>query len=143
MVERTKGAATQKPTVRKEELSKQLGREGRGPKNPGVVAPPTSAGCRGNCWWDGTYTAGGVLSRRHRRRIVGLLSSFCFLVLMMSVILRQRPPRQSDDVKPSASSHDFLEDRPVHSRRMQYAGRLSHIAVLAIRESEIRDILVI
>ena len=44
------GAATQKQTVRhrggdpktdqrKEELSKQLGLEGRGPENPGVVAP--------------------------------------------------------------------------------------------------------
>ena len=41
-----------KTDQRKEELSKQLGGEGRGPENPGVVAPLTSASCRGNCWWD-------------------------------------------------------------------------------------------
>ena len=66
------GAATQKPTELKEELSKQLGGEGRGPENPGVVAPLTSASCRGNCLWDWTST-GGVRSRRHRLRVDGLL----------------------------------------------------------------------
>ena len=70
------GAATQKPSVRqrggdpktdqqKEELSKQLGCEGKGPENPGFVAPLTSTSCRGNFWWDWTSTACGVLSRRH------------------------------------------------------------------------------
>ena len=38
-----------KTDLRKEELSKQLGREGRGPKDPGVEAPLAAAGCRGNC----------------------------------------------------------------------------------------------
>ena len=37
-----------KTDLRKEELTKQLGREGRGPKDPGVVAPLAPAGCRGN-----------------------------------------------------------------------------------------------
>ena len=54
-----------KTDQRKEELSKQLGVEGKGPENPGVVAPLTSASCRGNYWWDWTSTAGDVLSRRH------------------------------------------------------------------------------
>ena len=66
MAATNEGAATQKPTerlkgrrknrggdpktdLRKEELSKQLGREGRGPKDPGVEAPLAAAGCRGNC----------------------------------------------------------------------------------------------
>ena len=38
-----------KTDLRKEELSKQLGREGREPKDPGVEAPLAAAGCRGNC----------------------------------------------------------------------------------------------
>ena len=62
-----------KTDQRKEELSKQLGVEGKGPENPGVVAPLSSASCRGNCWWDQTSTADGVLSRRHRLRVDGLL----------------------------------------------------------------------
>ena len=49
----------------KEELSKQLGFEGRGPENPGVVATLIFTSCRGNYWWDWTSTACGVLSRRH------------------------------------------------------------------------------
>ena len=75
--ETNEGAATQKPVratqrggdpktdQQKEELSKQLGCEGKGPENPGVVAPLTSTSCRGNYWWDWTSTACGVLSRRH------------------------------------------------------------------------------
>ena len=108
-----------KTDLRKEAISKQLGREGRGPKDPGVVAPLTFYKLSRQ------LLVGRNVHRWHRRRVVGLLSSFCFLVLMLSVILRQRPLRQSDDVKPSASSQDFLKDRPVHSRRTQYAGRLS------------------
>ena len=26
--------------------------EGKGPKDPGVAAPLTAAGCRGNCWYN-------------------------------------------------------------------------------------------
>ena len=71
------GAATQKTDrssqrggdpktdQQKEELSKQLGCERKGPENPGVVAPLTSTSCRGNFWWAWTSTACGVLSRRH------------------------------------------------------------------------------
>ena len=80
------GAATPKTTVRhkrggdpktdqrKEELSKQLGVEEKGTREPWRRgATVLSASCRGNCWWDQTSTADGVLSRRHRLRVDGLL----------------------------------------------------------------------
>ena len=64
-VRATQRGGDPKTDQQKEELSKQLGCEGKGPENPGVVAPLTSTSCRGNFWWDWTSTACGVLSRRH------------------------------------------------------------------------------
>ena len=49
---RHKGAATQTPTSERRNSQKQLGGQGKGPENPGVLAPLTSASCRGNYWWD-------------------------------------------------------------------------------------------
>ena len=46
----TKRGGDPKTDLRKEELSKQLGRAS--------WRHLLSTSCRGNCWWDGTYTAG-------------------------------------------------------------------------------------
>ena len=88
----TKRGGDPKTDLRKEELSEQLGRDGRGPKNPGVVAPLTFYKLSQQ------LLVGRNVHRWHRRRVVGLLSSFCFLVLMLSVILRQRPLRSHQRV---------------------------------------------
>ena len=56
--ERQKGAATQKPTCERRNSLSNLGARGGDPRTPASWRHLLSTSCRGNCWWDGTYTAG-------------------------------------------------------------------------------------
>ena len=66
------------------------GHEGKGPKDPGVAAPLTAAGCRGNWWYDSlrhTFLAYvsvlvslfsvGFLAEEDRGRQTGIVMNSC------------------------------------------------------------------
>ena len=56
--DKKKGAATQKPTYERRNSLCNLGARGGDPRTPASWRHLLSTSCRGNCWWDGTYTAG-------------------------------------------------------------------------------------
>ena len=120
--ERHKGAATQKPTSERRNSPKQLGCEGMGPENPGVVAPLTSAslsrqllvGLNDHCWRRTKSTASSTnrwLTPPHdaHRSVGNIIISLHMMKLKHNVSVRDFEHFDNEIDLSGLKSFEFLE----------------------------------
>ena len=126
---RHKGAATQKPTSERRNSRSNLGSRGRDPRTLASWRHLFSSSCRGNCWWDWTSTACGVLSRRHRLRVVGLLH-LTTPIVQFSFGLGRFRLRQAPGLLPVRSTSDrcWLRSLPHQKTSMRKSTALHFLA---------------